>query len=334
MNIMKVWIILLLNVFIYRESTTEYKVVINSANFGIDDPNVVDIVITWVNGSDPKWFHQMKEDAAKANITISPQYSQDRYVPHDEIKWALRSIESFLPWYNMIHIVTDKKYPSWIRKDHPKIHWVDHDTIFHNGYHSYSSTAIQFSFVYIPNISRRFIIMDDDCIFLNNLTINDFYDDECRTKMYTSNVIVPNPKCNVENGASQYHYSRWLSYNIMKSKFNLSRTLSDAHMLLPLDMNVLFSLESQIDVTETRYEMFRKCGTYQFPTLYIQYSYVMNRAILLRDRNYRVIFTNSELNRFFRAKRLPKMACVNFYNQTYFDNFLPSVLPNQSSFEL
>ena len=50
---------------------------------------------------------------------------------------------------------------------------------------------------------------------------------------------------------------------------------------------------------------------------YIQYSYVMNRAILLRDRNYRVIFTNSELNRLFRAKRLPKMACVNFYNQAY-----------------
>ena len=120
----------------------------------------------------------------------------------------------------------------------------------------------------------------------------------------------------------------------MKSKFNLSKQLSDAHILIPLDMSVLFKLESKIDVNETRFEQFRKCGTYQFATLYIQYSYVMKRAIHLKDHDYMTIFTRGELYNLFNAKRLPKMACVNFYDRKYLEEFLPTIFPNKSLFEI
>ena len=310
------------------------NIINNYATFGIDDPNVVDIVITWVNGSDPAWFKHLEEDSAKINRTITQKYTNTRFISHDEIKWALRSIEKFAPWYNMIHIVTDKQYPYWIKKIHPRIHWVDHDTLFYPGYHTYSSTALQFSFVNIPNISRRFIMMDDDCIFLNQVSISDFFDEECRTKMYTSKEIPPVKECKEIDSGSQYHYSRWITYSMMKSKFNLNKTIADDHIIIPIDMSLLFQLESQIDVTQSRFEQFRKCGSYQFLTMYIEYSYVMNRLIALTDGDHLTLFTQRHLVKLLNATQLPKLACMNFYDKKYFDEFLPSILPNKSSFEL
>ena len=101
-HILYLWVAFLIVLSTCRMHFLSDIVAINYANYGIDDPNIVDIVITWVNGSDPKWYKQMKKDATKIKRKINNQYRNDRFVPHDEIKWALRSIETFLPWYNMV----------------------------------------------------------------------------------------------------------------------------------------------------------------------------------------------------------------------------------------
>ena len=45
-----------------------------SFNFCIDDPNVVDIVILWVNGSDPVWYKRMMKDKKKNHLNLDEKF--------------------------------------------------------------------------------------------------------------------------------------------------------------------------------------------------------------------------------------------------------------------
>ena len=311
---------------IYMEKT--------SFNYCIDDPNVIDLVLTWVNGSDPVWFNRMVKTAEEINYQLNKDFTEHRFIQHDEMKWALRSVEHFAPWINKIHIVTDNQYPSWIVKNHPKIQWVNHDTLFHYGYHSYSSGPIQFAFINIPNISKRFIYMDDDFIFLNHVEKSDFFDKKGRTKSAVDYTTFEVPHCVSTDGTYQYHYARLVSFNATKKLLNLTQPIYDAHVPIPMDMSVLFQLESQIDVTGTIDGMFRQCEMYQFESLYIQYAYGTNRLVPMNNSEYLALFHKEDLVKLYNATQLPKLVCVNFYDEEYFNKFLPSLFPQKSSFEL
>ena len=308
----------------------------NDAVYGIDDPDIVDIIIPWVNGSDPIWYNRMMKDAKKNDYPMRQSYSQERYEQHDEIKWALRSIERFAPWVNMIHIVTDNQYPDYIKHDHPKIHWVNHDTLFYYGFHSYSSDSILFSLINIPNISRRFIYMDDDFIFLNHISISDFFDESFRTKTYYSSdtMDIKGSMCFLANSPSQYFHSRLLAFQKINSIINLTQEIYDPHLPVPMDMSLLKQLESQIDISSFQYEQFRQCDAYHFESMYIQYSYGLNRSILLNDSDGKAFFNLYEMKLLYNGDQLPKLVCVNTYNPIYFNQFLPSIFPEKSTFEL
>ena len=326
-------VILTLYVF---TNQSELTLVERDVSFGIDDPNVVDVVVTWVNGSDPVWYDRMIKEANKQNYTISKGYKESRFIQHDEIKWLLRSIERFAPWISMIHIITDEQYPSWANLKNPKIHWVNHSTLYYHGYHTFSSIALQFASMYIPNISRRYIIMDDDYIFLNYVTPSDFFDEDCRAKLYYEKRTEYTPKCTGSNSAAQYFHTRYKSNKKIQEMFNSTRSLYDAHLPMPVDRALLFELETklQFDLQETIFAKFRQCGCYQVQGLYIGYSYNTNRSILLDDDNKLFAWHPKMVNRLFTGEKLPKIACVNFYHEKYLKEFLPSLLPNKSSFEL
>ena len=326
----------LVSLFYFCFSQLYIKYETNEVSFCIDDPNIVDFVITWVNGSDPIWFERMIHDAKEINYPMEEKYTEKRYVQHDEIKWALRSIEYFAPWVNMIHLVTDKQYPNWINRNHPKIHWVNHDTLFYNGFHSYSSDSILFALNNIPNISRRFIYMDDDCIYLNNLTISDFFDNGIRTKTHYGDTKLDKvgDNCVLKSSGSQYHNSKWRAYQTMKNIFNFTRQIYDPHLPIPMDMSLLHQLKSQIDISSFQYAQFRICNSYHFQSIYIQYSYGMNRSILLNNDKTKVVFSPNQLQNLYIAEELPKMLCVNVYDSHYYNIFLPSIFPHKSSFEL
>ena len=153
----------------------------SKSDWCIDDPNVVDIYLLWVNGGDPVWSKKRDEIAKKEKLNITEKYSKLRFIEHDELRWALRSIEQFAPWVHKIHLLTDQQYPSWMKREHPKIQFVDHDTLFYPGFHSYNSIAMQMAVARVPGISRRTILMDDDYMFMNHVSISDFFDEMNRT---------------------------------------------------------------------------------------------------------------------------------------------------------
>lgn len=47
---------------------------------------------------------------------------------NDELKYSLRSVEKYMPWFNHIYLVTNGQVPHWLNLTHPKLTVVTHVT--------------------------------------------------------------------------------------------------------------------------------------------------------------------------------------------------------------
>lgn len=134
----------------------------------LDQP--IDIVYTWVDGSDPTWRARMHaaRDGLDLTTTETSSISEARFTSRDELKYSLRSIEYYASWARHIFIVTDQQVPEWLDTDHPKITVVDHRDIFTNPevLPVFNSHAIESQLHHIPGLSDHYLYLNDDCFFL------------------------------------------------------------------------------------------------------------------------------------------------------------------------
>eukprot|EP01113_Clastostelium_recurvatum_P003511 TRINITY_DN1152_c0_g1_i5.p1 TRINITY_DN1152_c0_g1~~TRINITY_DN1152_c0_g1_i5.p1 ORF type:complete len:1635 (-),score=329.21 TRINITY_DN1152_c0_g1_i5:43-4947(-) len=172
----------------------------------------IDIVYTWVNGSDPR--HQRALAARKAasrdpnmrkcNETETPEKTNgecwqeedltSRFVDNQELKYSLRSIEAFAPWVRHVYIVTNGQIPWWLNLAHPRLTVVTHDEIFPNTSHlpTFSSPSIEVHLHRIPGISSKFIYLNDDVMFGREIYPDDFFTQNAGQKVFLS---WPVPNC-------------------------------------------------------------------------------------------------------------------------------------------
>ncbi|KAJ8916550.1 hypothetical protein NQ315_000192 [Exocentrus adspersus] len=135
----------------------------------------IDVVYTWVNGSDPRFLRNLHHYIKDKNesFDVSKQRFDDKY----ELKFSLRSLEKYAPWVNHVYIVTNGQIPYWLNLDYHKVTVVTHEEIFRDatGLPTFSSPAIECNLHRIPGLSRRFIYFNDD-VFLGQATyVEDFY---------------------------------------------------------------------------------------------------------------------------------------------------------------
>ncbi|KAA0165869.1 hypothetical protein FNF28_03374 [Cafeteria roenbergensis] len=205
---------------------------IAGASFGerfCQDP--VDVVYTWVNGSDPVWLRQMRhfrslESAAAAGATDAgagtdaggatagnatsgedgeprPPAERDggdtaganRYRDNEELRYSLRSLFKYAPWVRNVILVTNGQVPLWLNTDHPRIRVVTHEEIFPDSSQLpvFSSPAIEVHLHRIPGLSRRFIYFNDDVLLGADVWPDDFWSHAAGHMVYFSWEV---PKCN------------------------------------------------------------------------------------------------------------------------------------------
>jgi UDP-N-acetylglucosamine-lysosomal-enzyme len=188
----------------------------------------VDVVYTWVNGSDPafrdalarrkaEWElvdaekrgdgHGNGESGAKssdenelgakrrdvaANLTAS-NLTKNRFDDHDELRYSLRSVWMHAPWIRNVIVVTNGQIPSWLNLTHPKVRVVTHAEIFPNAEHlpTFSSHAIEMHLHTIPGISKTFLYMNDDFFLGADVGYDDFYTEAKGTKVHLSWIAPP-----------------------------------------------------------------------------------------------------------------------------------------------
>ncbi|GAA3670303.1 hypothetical protein GCM10023081_05760 [Arthrobacter ginkgonis] len=131
-------------------------------------PAPIDVVYTWVDGSDREW--RAERAAAQAEATGTPLATSDdeaRYASRDELRYSLRSLEYFAPWINHIYIVTADQVPGWLDTDGGRVSVVPHRDIFADpgNLPTFNSHAIESQLHHIEGLSERFIYMNDDVFF-------------------------------------------------------------------------------------------------------------------------------------------------------------------------
>src|SRR5690625_142718 len=134
-----------------------------------DTVGEIDVVYTWVDGSDPEWNAQRLAalGVAEAPDSTNGATHAARFRSHDELRYSLRSVELFAPWVRRVHVVTAGQVPDWLDADHPRLQLVDHRDIFTDPevLPVFNSHAIESQLHHIPGLAERYLYLNDDVFF-------------------------------------------------------------------------------------------------------------------------------------------------------------------------
>lgn len=129
----------------------------------------IDAVYTWVNSEDPGWRAMYSQHGEISDI------DRDRFEQNDELRYSLRSVDLFAPWFRRIFIFTNCEPPEWF-KPTDRIRWVNHtDVIDHNYLPTFNSHAIETYLHEIPDLAENFVYLNDDFLFASPLTVEEFF---------------------------------------------------------------------------------------------------------------------------------------------------------------
>ncbi|XP_076754530.1 N-acetylglucosamine-1-phosphate transferase subunits alpha and beta [Xylocopa sonorina] len=142
----------------------------------------IDVVYTWVNGSDPVFLKNLKEHVPITDVNTAASRFSDK----DELKYSLRSLEMYAPWVRHVYIVTNGQIPSWLDMDNPRVTLVTHEDIFLNksDLPTFSSPAIESHIHRIPGISDKFLYFNDDVMLGAEVWPEDFITQAGGQKVY------------------------------------------------------------------------------------------------------------------------------------------------------
>ena len=148
----------------------------------VTDQNAVDIVLPWVDGSDPKWLKK-REHYAELELKNGVTEEQKRTANAEErfrdwglLRYLFRGIEKNLPWIRKVHFVTEGHLPEWLDGSCPKLNIVKHEDFIPAEYlPTFSSHAIELNFHRISGLSENFIYFNDDFFALRAIPENAYF---------------------------------------------------------------------------------------------------------------------------------------------------------------
>lgn len=139
----------------------------------------IDFVITWVDGTDPKWLAEklrtlQETDSFEAQKTDSSdlRFRND----FDFLRFWFRGVEKFAPWVNQIFFVTYGHLPSWLNLNHPKLKIIRHEDFIPQEFlPTFNSHTIENHLHLIPGLSEYFVYFNDDFYLLKATKPTDFF---------------------------------------------------------------------------------------------------------------------------------------------------------------
>ncbi|MGK5739150.1 stealth family protein [Micromonospora sp. URMC 103] len=151
----------------------------------------VDVVYTWVDGTDPDWLRR------RAEVTGVPYHAESasaaRFLSRDELRYSLRSVHLFAPWVRHIYLVTDDQVPPWLDESAPGIRVVSHREIFADPsvLPTYNSHAIESQLHHIDGLAEHFLYFNDDVFLGTDVVPRDFFLANGISRFFPSPALVP-----------------------------------------------------------------------------------------------------------------------------------------------
>lgn len=151
----------------------------------------IDVVYTWVDGTDPSW--QLRRLSLAGDAYHPHAANSARYISHDELRYSLRSVWMNMPWVRYVYIVTDNQVPAWLDTDVPGLRVVDHREIFSdkNMLPTFNSHAIETQLHHIDGLSEHFLYLNDDVCIGAPVLPTQFFLANGVSKYFPSPALVP-----------------------------------------------------------------------------------------------------------------------------------------------
>ena len=130
----------------------------------------IDLLITYVNGSDSQWL----KDYVKTTRTHNP--ASVRFRSWGTLKYLLRGVEKYMPFIRNVVLILARpsQVPVWLNKENVRI--VYHDEFIPKDYlPTFNSCTIESFFWNIKDLSDRIIYFNDDMFPIAPLKGEDFF---------------------------------------------------------------------------------------------------------------------------------------------------------------
>jgi hypothetical protein len=203
----------------------------------------IDVVYTWVDGTDPEWQRRRAQVTGESYHEESA--SEARFLSRDELRYSLRSVHANAPWVRNIYLVTDDQTPEWLDTSRPNLHVVSHKEIFSDPsvLPVFNSHAIESQLHHIDGLAEHFIYFNDDMFIGRPLSPQAFFLANGLSRFFLSQGQVPLRP--VAPGDTPVDAACKNNRRLLAAKFGVTITQVFQHVPYPLRRSVLSEIEAE-----------------------------------------------------------------------------------------
>ena len=138
-------------------------------------PFDIDVVYTWVDGSDPAWQRAYDDALAAAGRLSTEAANRSRYANRDELRYSMRSLWWNADFFRHVFLVTAGQRPDWLA-DHPRLTVVDHrELLSADELPTFNSHAIEARLHRIESLGEHYLYLNDDFFVTRPLDATAFF---------------------------------------------------------------------------------------------------------------------------------------------------------------
>jgi hypothetical protein len=255
----------------------------------------IDVVFSWVDGTDPALRSRRAGWLADA-VLGDGDGAEARIRQINELRYALRSVEQHAPWVRRIFIATDSRLPRWLAADHPKVTVVRaHEHFSDQGaLPTFNSHAVESQLHHIDGLAEHFLYCNDDMFFGRPVAPSMFFTPAGISRFVESPVRIGGGR--VGTGRSGHENAARNNRRLLADRFGYVITRHLAHSPAPMRRSVLAELEAEFadEFAATQASRFRSATDISVTnSLYHYYALLTGRAAPRESVRARYVDTTS-----------------------------------------
>lgn len=241
----------------------------------------VDIVYTWVDGTDPEWVRSFRSTAtSEGRLLDEESLDPARYHSRDELRYSLRSVWMYCGWVRNIYVVTAGQRPSWLR-DGGGVTIIDHrDILPDSALPTFNSHAIEASLHRIAGLTEHFVYFNDDMLVTAPIRPGAFFHPNGLPYWFPADARVPG----VEDRDTQAVDTAALrGRELLRERFGAVVSHKPMHSPYPLLRSVIEEVEREFPevIAATRHSRFRSPADLSVAASFAQhYGFATGRAVI------------------------------------------------------
>jgi hypothetical protein len=286
----------------------------------------IDIVFSWVDGTDKEWQRARARRMA-AYVVGEGDDAEARYRQIDELRYALRSVHTYLPWIRNIYIATDSKPPAWLL-DHPRVRIMPSEAFFRDPsvLPTHNSQAVESQLHHIEGLSEHFIYSNDDMFIGRPLRPEVFFSPGGISRFIEADTRIG--LGDNDPARSGFENSARVNRRLLKERFGRVITRHLEHAATPIRRSVVEEMEREFadEFAATAASPFRaKDNISVTNSLYHYYALLTGRSI--QNRDSKVLYVDTTTHKGLALlKRLGKRRDFDFFCLN--DGSFPEVSPD------